>query len=326
MVNEEIVVIKKINRLDKIKVQPTLYNQKDYNPDEPGEVEGAYKGNTLLGSKRNVTPIYDTLKEQWAFEGTIQDLKRLQASLRFKDSNGQIIQVEEDVFTDMYHPFWSAKDLWTKKIMEDGSVALVMKNALDELLYRVQQGNSFTKKADENQSTYVIAESNFEIISPKRETKIAADKVSDQMEALRLLDKMSLDKMNAIAYLLDIPGYAEGEKDTDTLKALLYSSALTNVGPLNRYGSDVTYQSKFIELAKAKNDELNIMQKVQKAKMLGIISANGRTGYTFKGEKLDAGQIRNDRDLMRFYLNPKNYDFLLEVEQLIKDAEDINTK
>lgn len=323
---EDVVILKKINKLDQLKVQPNLYRTNTLNPDEVGELDGQYKGNTLLGSKRNVTPIWDTLKEKWAFEGTIQDLKRLQNILKFRGRDGKVIEIDEDVFHNMEHPFWASKDLWTKKIMEDGSVPLVMNNALDELLYRVQQGNSFTKKNDEVQSSYVLADSNMELISPKRTVKLEADKVNDAMEALRLLDGMSLDKMNAVAFLLDLPGYSTSDKDSESLKALLYSSAVSNTSPISRFGSDITYQKKFIELAKTKNDELNIMQKVQRAKLLGIISSNSRTGYTFKGEKIDGGNVRNDKQLMVYFLNPKNYDMLVEVEILLKDAEDIANK
>lgn len=324
-IKEDVVVLKKVNKLDQIKVQPTLYMSKTDNPDEIGELQGQFKGNTLVGSKRNVTPIWDSLKERWAFEGELQDLLRLQNLLKLRDEKGNVIKVDEDVFINQYHPFWGAKELWTKKIMEDGSVPLVMKNPLDELLYRIQAGNSFTKKVDENQSSYILAESNLELVSPKRETKLEAGKVNDAMEALRLLDSMGIDKMNAIAFLLDLPGYSSGDKDSDTLKALLYSSAVSNTSAISRYG-DITYQKKFIELAKTKNDELNIMQKVQKAKNYGIISSNTRTGYTFKGEKLDAGVIRNDKQMMLYFLNPKNYDILVEVEQLVQDAETITSK
>lgn len=323
MAQEDIVILKKINRLDQIKVQPTLYRATSMDSDEVGELEGQFKGNTLLGSKRNVTPIWDSLKERWAFEGELQDLMRLQKVLKFRDENGKVIEIDDDIFVNQMHPFWGAKDLWTKKIMEDGSIPLVMSSALDELLFRVQQGNSFTKKNDSVQSSYILAESNMELISPKRETKMEADKVNDAMKALRLLDKMGIEKMNAVAFLLDLPGYATGDKDSETLKALLYSSAVSNTAAISRYGNEMTYQRKFIELAEAKNDELNIMQKVQKAKNYGLIASNTRTGYTFKGEKIDGGNIRNDKSLMVYFLNPKNYDLLSEVEMLVKDAEDI---
>lgn len=321
--SDSIVVLKKINRLEQIKVQPTLYKQDKYDPESPGELEGQYKGNTLLGSKRNVTPSYDSLKGQWAFAGTLQDLKRIQDRLKLRDENNKLIEIQEDTLTNMFDPFWAHTSLYTKKIMEEGSTSLNLNDPLEELLYLVQKGSSFVKGAKENQSAYIIADSNLELIVPRREIEAEAKSVDKTIKAIKLLDAMGLEKMNTVAYLMDLPGYQYNDKDSERLKALLYSSAAMNTHPMYKVGAGITHQDRFIELAEVNNEELNIMKKVQQAKIQGAISANTRTGYTFKGERLDDGSIKNDRDLMRFYLNHKNHESLKELENYLLDTESI---
>ena len=59
---DEIVILKKVNRLEQLKVSPNLYRLNSNNMEDEGELDGIYKGNTFLGSKRNVTPTWDSLK------------------------------------------------------------------------------------------------------------------------------------------------------------------------------------------------------------------------------------------------------------------------
>jgi hypothetical protein len=324
-VDSGVVVLKKINKLENLRVQPTLYNQDTYNPEEQGQIEGQYKGNTLLGSKRNVSPTYDSIKQQWAFSGTITDLMDIQKELKLRDPSGQLIKIEEDSLVNQHDSFWGHTSLYTRKIMEEGSTALNPTNPLDRLLIMVHKGSSFVKNATENQSSYVLADSNLELISPRAEIEKEAKSVDKLMESITLLAAMGVEKMSAIAYLMELPGHEFGSKDEAKLKGLL-SAAATNLSNNHKLGRGITYQDRFIELAKSTNEELNIMQKVFEAKLRGAITPNVKTGYTFKGERLDDGNVRDDRALMRFYLSAKNYEKYNELTNYLADSDELFKK
>lgn len=320
-----IVVLKKINKLENLKVQPTLYNQDTYNPDEQGVIEGQYKGNTLLGSKRNVTPSYDSLKQRWSFSGTVADLQELQKELKLRDEAGNLIKIEEDSLTNPWDKFWGHKALYTTKIMEEGSTALNPTNAFDKLMIMVHRGSSFVKGASDVQSSYVLADSNLEIISPRHEIEKEAKSVDKLVKAMQLLGAQGAEKMSAIAYLMELPGHKYGDLDSERLKGILAAAAV-NLNEDRRAGRGITFQDRFIELSESTNEELNMMQKIMEAKMRGAITPNVKTGYTYKGERLDDGNVRNDRDLMRFYLNPRNYEKYNELTTFLLDTEDIFKK
>jgi hypothetical protein len=320
-----VVVLKKINRLENLRVQPTLYNQDTYNPEEQGVIEGQYKGNTLLGSKRNVTPSFDSLKQQWSFSGTLTDLMDIQKELKLRDPDGQLIKIEEDSLVNPYDKFWGHMSLYTNKVMEEGSTALNPKNALDRLMIMVHKGSSFVKNTSENQSAYVLADSNLELISPRAEIEKEAKSVDKLMKAITLLAAMGVEKMSAVAYLMELPGHEFGSKDPEKLKGLL-SAAATNLNENHKLGRGITFQDRFIELAESTNEELNMMQKVFEAKLRGAITPNVKTGYTFKGERLDDGNIRDDRALMRFYMSPKNYERYNELTNYLSDSDELFKK
>ena len=90
---DEIVILKKVNRLEQLKVSPNLYRLNSNNMEDEGELDGIYKGNTFLGSKRNVTPTWDSLKQQWAFDGDIEELRRIQSRLKLRDDEGKLIEI-----------------------------------------------------------------------------------------------------------------------------------------------------------------------------------------------------------------------------------------
>ena len=46
---DEIVILKKVNRLEQLKVSPNLYRLNSNNMEDEGELDGIYKGNTHMG-------------------------------------------------------------------------------------------------------------------------------------------------------------------------------------------------------------------------------------------------------------------------------------
>lgn len=318
---DEIVILKKVNRLEQLKVSPNLYRLNSNNMEDEGELDGIYKGNTFLGSKRNVTPTWDSLKGQWAFDGDITELRRIQSRLKLRDDEGKLIEISEDALMNRHDPFWGHRSLWSGKIMDEGSTALNSKNPLDELLIRVHRGNSFVKSGSE-QSPYILAESNLELISPRAEIEHQNKSGKKQVRANVLLDKMSLEKMSAVAYLMQLPGYRRDEKDSEVLFNLLLNNAVNNLNKIYRYGADVTFQDRFIELAEMHNDKLNILRKVQTGRDRGGIVAKAN-GYTFNGEKIEGGSIRTEKQLHDHYLNMKNVEARAELDNYIASTDEL---
>lgn len=316
----EVVILKKINKLDLLKIPPNLY--KTDSMDKDGEMDGIYKGNTFIGSKRNVTPQWDSLKDRWAFDGTVEDLQRIQDRLRFRDENNVLIVITEDTFRNMEDPFWASKPLWNTKIMDEGSTSLNPKNPIEELLIRVHKGASYVKDSTENQSPYLLSESNLEIINPQAQAEGNIRGTKKLLHASKLLDSSNSDKKYAIAYIMQIPGFDTSQTDDDTLLNLLFINAVENTGKIYKYGTDITYQEKFIELAELKNEQLNIALSVSKAKLRGGI-VNKPGGFTFNGDKIDGGSIKNEKALMDYYLNVKNVDARLELDNYLEATKDI---
>jgi hypothetical protein len=321
----EIVVLKKVNKLDRLKVSPNLYKINSDNIEDEGELDGVYKGNTFIGSKRNITPTWDRLKDQWAFDGTWEDLKNIQNKLRLRDEKGKFIEITEDTLRNKLDPFWANSLLWTTKIMEEGSTSLNSDSPLEDLLMRVHRGSSNIKKAGSEQSPYLIADASFELISPKQEDEVRSKAGKKEIDAVVSLSNMSADKMHAIAYLMQVPGYSPDERDSDVVRNTLLYGAAKNTENYYKYGTNVTYQDRFIELSKYTNEKLNILEKVQKGLDRGGIVVRPSSGYTFNGEKIDGGNIRTLKQLHDYYLSPKNQPAREELDNFLA-ATDENYK
>jgi hypothetical protein len=318
----EIVILKKKNKLDRLKVSPNLYkldtNKQFGYEEEEGELDGVYKGNTFLGAKRNVTPTWDDDNNKWAFDGEWEELKAIQARLKLRDERGMLFEINEDTLYNRYDPFWGHKSLWTGKIMDEGSVALNSENPLDHLLIKVHRGLPKVHQIGSEQSPYMVSDSELEILSPKYEDEEMMKSGKKQVDAVVLFSKMSYDKQKAIAHLMQLPGYNNKEIDPQVIYGLVLHGAVNNTDKYFKYGSDITYQERFVQLANYTNEKLNILTKVQEAIDSGGIVLRQSTGYTFNGEKLADGTIRSLRQLHDFYLSPKNTPMVVELDNYLE--------
>lgn len=318
---KEIVVLKKINKLDQLKISPNLYSTTSMEKD--GELDGIYKGNTFIGSKRNVTPTWDSMRERWAFDGDIEDLKRIQSKLKLRDSDNKLITITDDTLLNTEDPFWANKTLYTSKIMEEGSTSLNSERPLEELLIRVHRGSSYVKDSTVMQSSYVLADSSLELINPKAQVDDSIKLAKKKISAAKLLDGANSAKKYSIAYIMQLPGFNSTQKDDDTLFNLLFMNAVENTGKIYKYGVDITYQDRFIELANLSNDKLKITSDVVRAKLRGGI-VNKPGGFTFNGDVIDGGSIRSEKALIDYYLNPKNVDARLELDNFLEATKDLD--
>jgi hypothetical protein len=75
---------------------------------------------------------------------------------------------------------------------------------------------------------------------------------------------------------------------------------------------------KFKELS---NEDLEVTSKVMAASRAQIIRRNTSEGYSFQGEKLNEGTIRNDKQLVEYFKDDANIKEYLRMEKLLEEKE-----
>lgn len=316
----ETVILKKNSDLSKIGVIPKLYKQEQYRPNEEGELEGDYRGNSLLGSKRNITPFWDSIKGQWSFEGTIQDLRRIQNRLKLRDSKGQLIEISEDCLTNKLDPFWGHSSLYNTRDLDmiEGSSALSSENPLQELMMRVYRGSDTVIQDNKKQSKIVSGESDLKIESPKIIEEKKVKDIDKNLKASTLLLNMGEARQKAILTIMNPGTYNINENDPVRLKNTLYYECAMDTKPNKRFNG-MSSQDKFIQLAEMPDEKLSNMAMIMKAVILGHITPNHKIGYSYKGELLNDGKIKNDQQLIDYLFELENSELYFEIAELVKD-------
>lgn len=331
----KVVQIRKKGGLDKIvknksgsTINPMLFRSKTKNRNEEGEIEGDYRGRSLLDTKHFISPIWSDLKKAWSFEGSPQDLTRLIEAMRLRypknhPQEGQFIKgnAEEDSarLINRKDPVFNHKDLYGKYYMEFGRVSLDLSKPDQEFLYRCYRGSEVTdsrEAGDAPVSKYISAGTKYQIVSPRNETKKAKVNADKEVKAITLLAAMDKheERMRAVARIMELPQYAEST-DASGVFVLLKDMAAQNVNMSSKYGK--TYQDRFIELAELADEDLNITDQVWLGKTKGILRK--RTGhYLFNGEKLDG--LDTDIQLVNYFRNPKNTEQYLKLVNLLEDG------
>lgn len=310
----EVLIITKKDKLDKLKINKQEYGTDSMNIKEPGELLGDYKGSSLIGTKRNVTPEYCDIRGKWCFLGDISDLKRIQAKLKLRDSDNHVITVTEETLVDPFDQFWGNTKLYTQIIMTEGRKVLTSGDPLNELLMRVYLDSLTTEKEGQKQSLSEIGDATFKITSPSSEAKAAVANVDRNLEASSLLFEMSPEKKRLILDILQPDGYSSSETNPDIIQKVAYTAFLNNQ-EMPLFGNR-TMQQMCIELAKAEIKELSLRKNVNTAISKGIIRRDSTNGYTIKGQEIDKGSIKTDMSLYSFYGDPVNgmdYDNLLKL-------------
>jgi len=318
---EETVLLKKRGDLSKIGLIPKMFNQDRYDPKGQGEYEGEYRGTTLLGSRGNITPIFDRLTNRWAFEGSTLDLATIQNKLKLRDSKGDIIPITEDTLFNKVDPFWAHPDLWNIRDLDivEGSTALSTDNPLQELMMRVYRGSNAVVQEGKKQSKFNLLDAEYSLISPKQEEQKQVKDIDRNLKASTLLMAMGEERQKAILAIMNPPTYNIIEIDPTRMKNTLYNECAMDTAPNKRYGG-MSSQEKFIQLAELPDELLTNMSMIMKAVLLGHITPNHKTGYTFKGELLDSGHIKSDAQLTDFLLDRENSEVYFEIVELVKNS------
>jgi len=318
----EPIIIKKKSNLAQYRPDTNIYFQKDRNYDEQGEVIPDDKFNptqNLIGAMQNITPHWDDEAGKWSFYGTVEDLQRIAKRLGLTDlKTKQIITVDEDDLYNRYSPFWGHPTLWKSLFIEDTSRYLEADKPINELFNRVLRGREDLEQPGRtDQSKLITDRASFELISPaieKDKKKQNADEVTNAMKLyLELIGDE--DRLDLVYIVLDPPDYEENKNDKGSITADLQEQFVNGDEYVSKYRTST--RKFFNEVAALGNAELITYSTAIRAKKTGIVRPSMNDGYTFKGEKLDAGNIKSDAELCKFLLNPDNSDIFLAIEEAL---------
>lgn len=318
----EPIIIKKKSNLAKYRPDTNIYFQKDRNYDEEGEVIPDDKFNptqNLIGAMQNITPHWDDDAGKWSFYGTVEDLQRIAKRLGLTDAKTkQIITVDEGDLYNRYSPFWGHTALWKSLFIEDASRYLEADKPINELFNRVLRGREDLEQPGRtDQSKLITDRASFELISPtieKDKKKQSADEVTKAMKLyIELISDE--DRLNLVYLVLDPPDYEENKDDKGAIEADLQAQFVNGDEYVSKYKTST--RKFFNEVASLNNAELVTYSTAIRAKKAGVIRPSMNDGYTFKGEKLDMGNIKSDAELCKFLLSPDNSDIFLAVEEAL---------
>ncbi len=318
----EPIIIKKKSNLAQYRPDTNIYFQKDRDYDEQGEVIPDDKFNptqNLIGAMQNITPHWDEDAGKWAFYGTVEDLQRIAKRLGLTDEKTkQIITVDEDDLYNRYSPFWGNTVLWKSLFIEDTSRYLEADKPINELFNRVLRGREDLEQPGRtDQSKLITDRASFQLISPtieKDKKKQSADEVT---KAMKLYIELISDeeRLNLVYLILDPPDYEENKDDKGAIEANIQSEFVNGDEYVSKYKTST--RKFFNEVSALDNAELITYSTAIRAKKAGVIRPSMNDGYTFKGEKLDAGNIKSDAELCKFLLSTDNSDIFLAVEEAL---------
>ncbi len=307
----KVLILTKKDKLDKLKINRQVFGQDNQDTRDQGELLGEYKGVSLIGTIRNVTPEWCDLREKWCFNGTVEDLKAIQKKLKLKDGNNQLIVIDEDTMYNREDPFWGNMRLWTT-MMTEGRKVLSSDDALSDLFIRVLEDTLTIEQEGKDQSKADIGDADFKITSPTSEAAAKFKTLDKDLEVSAALFNMDHKVKKAILDIMQPPGYDSSENDHSILTSLLHTVS-KDTRAMDNY-TKKTWQDRFIELSKEPAAKLGLQVNVFGAINKGIIRRDSTNGYAMNGVRIEEGTITTDGALVKFYtdpLNSKEYDNLL---------------
>lgn len=331
-----IIQIRKKGGLEKIAktrngvtLQPLMYNTKTRSKREEGQLEGEYKGKTIIDTKHFLAPIWNDIKKQWSWGGTPQDLARLIAAMKLRYPKGhknEGVLIPNDAETDInrlsnrYDDIFTHPDFYGKYFMDNGRIGLDTSDPKQEFMYLCYKGDTHVDdlSSDKKSNRYLSADVKYEIVSPKKEMKKKKENVSREVKAIKLLAGMEgdEDRMRSIATIMSLPGYSKSA-DPDGLFILLKDQAAQNEQESAKFGKR-TYQERFIELAEMTDGELKVIKDIMLAKNMGIIVSR-QDHVLFNGEPIQG--LSSDLQIINYFSSPQNQDKYIEMLDLLSASK-----
>ena len=318
--SSETLVVKRISKLGKLKTSDDVFFQERKDYDGEGTPIDSFSKNSqaLIGSMVNLTPHWNSLKGEWSFYGGLQELTRIAKKLNLRDKNNNLITPDESSFKNPFDPFFGHMTLWNSTFIEETSKFLSPENPMEEFYIRVLKGRQdiYQPSDDKPQSEFLTSLGGLEIMSPKDEVRLKSNDSNEHDTAMELYLslKQNFDKMKRVAVILDPPSFDESYNDPVAIQVMLKHEFVENTQTITKYGT--TARKYFIEVCNKSNEELELTSKIIASANRGIIRRSAKDGYSFKGEKLADGAVKNDKQLVDYFMkdeNIKQYDRLVDL-------------
>lgn len=303
------------------------YRSETQNRDEDGVPDGDYKIGQIIGTKQYLAPQWHIRKQQWCFDGELQELNQLieQMKLRYEDGprKGEIISIDhakpENRLTDRNDPVFTHSDFYDKFFFESDRADFNQANPKHAFMWMCQLGapGTLDRSKKKKVSKYDRGILKMEAVSPKNEAKGKREKVENIAKATTLLYMMKddEDKLHTIATAMALPSYNR-KHNTNQVYMAIWSEVIDgNEKPRAKYGNR-TIQSRFIELAEKPAAELSIAANVMTGRNSQIIVKRAN-GYLLNGEVIP--DVSTDYKLIKYFLEPENQAEYLDLVESLGD-------
>jgi hypothetical protein len=326
---QEVVVLKRVSKLGKLKSSEQIYHQDKKDYDEQGTpfdtLNISQQG--FLGVVNNITPHWNYNEGKWAFAGSYADLVAIAKQIRLTGADGKVIIPTEDSAYSRQDPFWGHKTLWTTEFMRDNVHSFTESNPYSRLFSLILKGREDVEDPTSSieRSKMDTESSGLVLMSNKIENVKKSEKIDEELEAIELFISLSknFDKLKRIASIIDPPGFNDSYNDPTALKVLIKTSVVDVEDHTVKFG--MSPRRFFVKLCKLDNATLDIYSNVSRAIQLGVIRPNTTKGYAINGIPILDGAIRSHKQIIDYYLDADNITKYENLLQLIVDRDGKNS-
>jgi len=206
-------------------------------------------------------------------------------------------------------PFFEHVDLFF--LAEEGTGSFDLQDPKQTILY-AGFTNNVDMKSSNNNNPLLDTRVKYVLTDPDEVEVDKSNKIDKLVEAMKLFDGLSFKKMFKIARSMGI-GVNE-EVTPETLKSTLGEVIQNNTRTIS---PGKTFQDYFIELAKAKNEDLELNFLVRSAIKKGIIRKKRGQGYLFYGSTI----AKKEELVVPYFKDPANQEQVIKLEEALEVHE-----
>lgn len=274
----------------------TEYQQERIDRESDGERIGEFKEPTLPGSRHYLAPIWNDLKDQWAWAGTQEELSQIATKLKLRydrgAEKGNLISVNDIDVSNRNDPFFRSSFWVAKRFLNGGKLMLNLDQEVDKFFHLNYKGSHKTNDLTDPLNPAFVAGAIYEIVNLKAKEQKKSKNIRSEANALRALSDLAFKNQQLIAEIMDLECDI---KDPDSLYVAIVEQACKNTEVIARYGGK-TAQERFLELAKNKVADLEVFANIIRAKKARVlVIKNGYTQFNTGGRTDKDGLLIKDR-------------------------------
>jgi ribosomal protein S6 len=208
---------------------------------------------------------------------------------------------------DSNDPFFTHPDLYIRLV--EGYGILNTDDRKEKLFYEGALKNNRFDIGGEDDNPYVQRRAKYILIDKNIDKKIKENTRSNTLEATKIFEAMSEDKLKTVALAMGV--IRSKEMAADIVKDVLFEYVLDNKNKSN--SSQLTKQEHFLQTSKMDADHLHIRNVVQLAFANGTIKRDKDAGFLVFGTAV--GKTKDS--VMNYFLDVKNSEILFRVEKAV---------